>query len=134
MGFKSLDKSDKTFEVEKQHLLNTDGFSSEYCILDFKTVTPYYFNCRVCQDSSINIDHINANSFNPEKIKIELESIIELGGTGTICKIIKCDNCDTHYFVGIGYIEPNNGRDVLLLHTIIELKEKKLPTTKPKPR
>jgi hypothetical protein len=123
MGFKSLNKSDKTFEVSKQHLLNKEGFTSKYCILDSNSSTPYYFLCPNCKTNSTNIDHSNANSFNPNKIKVDLDSIIELGGTGTICKLISCENCLTNYFVGIGYIEPNNGRDVLLMHTIIELKE-----------
>ncbi len=129
MGFTLLDKSDSCFEVVRQHLLNTKGFTSKYCLLDYKSATPYYFKCPVCKDS-IHIDHSNANSFNREKIKINLQSIIDLGGTGIICKIIQCNNCHTNYFVGIGYMEPNNGRDVFLLHTIIELKERKLLNNK----
>lgn len=128
MGFKSLNKSNKHFEVARQHILNTDGFTSEYCIQDSNKVTPFHFNCQGCTDSSDTIDHLNCNPFDTEKIKVDVNSIIELGGTGTICKVIECENCATNYFVGIGYIEPNNGRDVLLLHTIIELKEKLLTT------
>lgn len=123
MGFKTLDKSDINFTISKQHLLNKKGVVQKYCILDSGHSTPYYFSCPNCKNSSINIDHSNANSFNPDKIKINLNSIIELGGTGTISKLIECENCQTNYFIGIGYIEPNNGRDVLLIHTIIELEK-----------
>jgi hypothetical protein len=124
MGFKLINNSEKEFIIVKQHLINKEGFIPKYCILDSRHSTPYYFLCPNCKKNSTNIDHLNAHSFDSNKIKVNINSIIEMGGTGTISKLISCQNCLTNYFVGIGYIEPNNGRDVLLLHTIIELKEK----------
>ena len=119
MGFKSLDTSDKHFKVVKLHLLNEKGFTSNYCILDFDKATPYYFMCPVCKKNSTNIGHDKLNSFDSKKFKIDFNAILSLGGPGSMCKLIQCTHCDTHYFVGIGYIEPNNGRSVLLIHNII---------------
>lgn len=123
MSFISINKSVRNFTPVKTLFLNTEGHSSKFIILDSGKSTPYYFKCISCKKSSINIDHSNAHPFDPKKLKIPIEKIIEMGGTGTICKIINCSNCNNYYFVGIGYTEPNYGRDVLLLHTILELKE-----------
>lgn len=122
MGFKSMRQSDKTFELVKLHVKNTEGFIKKYCILDFKKVTPFHFTCPVCKQSNTNIDYSDAGSFNPKKIKIDELSLTATKSLGTICKLIVCETCDTYYFVSIGYIEPNYGRDVLLLDSIIELK------------
>lgn len=122
MAFKILTDTDKKFEIVKQHVLNKDGFTKKYCILDSTVHTPFYFKCPVCKTNSTNIDLSNTQTFQSQKFQIDLDSITALGGTGIMCKIIQCENCSANYFVGIGYTEPNNGRDVFLLHTIIEIK------------
>lgn len=119
--FKSLDKSENKFEIVKLHLINKKGFT-EFTILDSKTLTPFFFQCPNCKKCG-SIDISKTNQFDSEKIKIDLTEICKLGGTGFVCKLIKCESCSTYFFVGIGYTEPNYGRDVYFLHNIIELKK-----------
>lgn len=125
MAFTSLlntqNHSDKAFAVVKQHLLNTVGHTREYCISDANNVTPYHFTCPVCHDSVTHIDCSDAKCIENIKVNIDWEAIKALGGTGVIGKLMSCDHCHTPYFIGIGYVEPNYGRDVFLLHSIIEL-------------
>jgi len=121
MTFKSLMSSNLKFEIIKQHVLNLDTAINNYCISDAGKKTPYYFMCPNCKSSSISIDDSMVAIFNSKKIKIDSKALIENGGTGSYCKLINCENCNTYYFVAIGYTEPNYGRDVLLLHSILEL-------------
>lgn len=123
MTFTSQDNANQHFEVIQQYLLNKVGFTSAYRIVDGNRVTPYHFTCPVCNNSSTNIDCSNSKWVESMTIRIDWEAIKALGGTGDMGKLISCDNCQTPYFIGIGYAEPNYGRDVFFLHTIIELKE-----------
>lgn len=123
MPFNSLPKSNQRFRIVRQLVINQEGFTQKFTLIDHKTVTPYYFQCPVCKSSSTNIDHLNAGTFNSNHIKIDKETFKKHGGTGLLSKLIQCNNCNTHYFIGIGYTEPNNGRDVFLLHNILELAE-----------
>lgn len=112
----------KTFKVEKQHLLNTAYFIREYCITDANKVTPYQFSCLVCKTSSTEIALSNTKWIESIKIQLVWDAIKALGGTGVMGSVITCDNCHTPYLIGIGYAEPNYGRDVFFVHTIIELR------------
>lgn len=123
MGFSTLDTSEKSFRIIEQHILNEDGFTPEFTLLDFRTVTPYYFSCTSCDRSTGHIGHDDAKTFSNQKFRIDSASLQEFGGPGTISKLINCDHCHTTFFVGIGYMEPNYGRDVFVLHSILELEE-----------
>ena len=123
MPFKSIIKSDQHFRIVRQHIINQEGFTPKFTLIDHTTATPYYFQCPVCKSSSTNVDHLNAGTFNSDHIKIDKEAFMQYGGTGLLSKLIQCENCTTHYFIGIGYTEPNNGRDVFLLNNILELVE-----------
>lgn len=123
MAFISQNNTDKHYKVTRQHLLNTQGFTREYCISDANKVTPYQFSCPVCKTSSTKIISSNARWIESIKIQLDWEAIKALGGTGDMGNVMTCDTCHTPYFIGIGYAEPNYGRDVFFVHTIIELKE-----------
>jgi len=49
------------------------------------------------------------------------DAVRTYGGRGAYEKIIECTPCESIFYIGIGYDEPNNGRDVFDLHCIWEL-------------
>lgn len=121
MTFTIQDNVDKHFAVVKQHVLNTAGNTREYRIADTSKITPYHFTCPVCHDSTTNIDCSDTKWVESMKVQIDWQATTTLSCIGDMGKVIICDHCDTPYFIGIGYTEPNYGRDVFLLHCIIEL-------------
>lgn len=122
MGFQTLKGSEHQFKILKIHILNKEKFSHKYKIYDAGSHTSYDFTCKNCNGSKTDINISDFTNFQADKIKINLDDLIEKGGTGSMCKLIKCERCNTFYYVGFGYDEPNNGRDVFMIHSILELK------------
>ncbi len=121
MGFSIHNDSLQSFKISKIIILNKKGWITEYTIQDYIHKSPYLFECPVCLKSSIDID--SKDLVYHDNLKIKIEAIENTGGTGFLCQLISCQNCNTFYFVGIGYTEPNNGRDVLFIHNILQLVE-----------
>ena len=107
-------------EEMKLIILNSKGWTKEFCLQDSDFRSDFIFNCPNCKKINF-IDAKNSTSYPNIGLKFTQNEIDSIGGTGTISKLIDCVKCKTIYFVGIGYIEPNNGRDVLVLHNIVEL-------------
>jgi hypothetical protein len=110
----------KKYFIKKLRLLNKEGWTKEFCLLDHKTRTDYSFTCPHC-NTSTNIDTIHAVFFQLVDWEIDEKELLPYDGTGMFGKIIHCPGCHTSYYTGINYLEPNNGRDVFVLHNIIEL-------------
>jgi hypothetical protein len=121
MGFETISPLNKKYRIVKQHFLNKEKFKSNYWIYDSGRKMPYYFMCPNCNMNSTNINHLDTETVDSSNFVLDLTQVAELGGAGSMGKIIECSQCKTEYYVGIGYIEPNNGRDVFLIHTIIEI-------------
>jgi hypothetical protein len=117
MGFETILKHNKTYQIVKEHFLNKEEHKRDWWIYDSGKKSPFYFMCPNCKANSTNINHLDTKNIDEKTIN----QITKLSETGSIYKIIKCSQCNTEYYVGIGYIEPNNGRDVYLLHSIIEI-------------
>lgn len=107
--------------IVKQHFLIENIHDSNYWIYDAGRKNPYEFICPGCQVKSILIDHLNCKPVHLKQHFNDPDKVIRMGGTGLVFKIIRCSNCGTCYYIGLGLIEPNNGRDVYVLHTILEI-------------
>ncbi|BDD05569.1 hypothetical protein [Aureibacter tunicatorum] len=89
---------------------------------------PFTHKCSNCESGTLiinygptNSDMVFTSEFSSEFSVSELERI---GGLGMFCKLSSCASCNQLYYVGFAYIEPQNGREVLVLNNIIELVEK----------
>jgi hypothetical protein len=102
------------------HLLNKVGWKEPFTLLDHRIKTDYKFTCPHC-GAAIVIDTEGAADFSFLKWEGGKEALEPFGGTAFFSKIIGCNGCQTHYFIGIEYLEPNHGRDVLILHNIVEV-------------
>ncbi|NER12090.1 hypothetical protein GWK08_01430 [Leptobacterium flavescens] len=123
MGFELVEEPKLKYKIVKQHFLAGPTFTDATKIYDAGRKTPFYFLCPNCKKHSINIDHLNTRYFNKEGFILDLDEVVKLGGAGPMHKLIKCSHCNSIFYIGIGYFEPNNGRDVFDIHTIIEIAE-----------
>lgn len=106
-------------------LLNQKGWTDEFCLQDSNFKKCYKFNCCNCKQV-IDINSENLSIFKNLGLNFNEREIEIISGTGSLSKIVICKNCKTLYFVGIGYLEPNYGRDVLVLHNVVELSDNKI--------
>ncbi|MEJ8757131.1 hypothetical protein WG947_09000 [Pontibacter sp. H259] len=123
MPFEKTD-SFRKYKIVKQHFYNDDPH--QYWLFDAGKNTPYTVVCPVCKSSDFRIDFnsLEAEVYIDDLSILDEEELRQLGGSGSVYKIIRCLNCNNLFYIGIGYREPNNGRDVYLLKTIIEVKAK----------
>jgi hypothetical protein len=101
-------------------LLNKKGWTPKYCLLDHRTKTDYFFGCSTCK-TKLRIDFSQATQFENLNLGVSIEKFIEFGGVGVLTILLQCEKCRTSFLIGIGYTEPNNGRDVFFVSKIIEL-------------
>ncbi|SNR17028.1 hypothetical protein [Tenacibaculum jejuense] len=133
------DKEPREYRVKEVVLSNDKGWTNKYTILDHITETPYKFKCIVCNDATVEINHYDlgnvgnktctyqSNTDTP--VIIATNDIRNHNGIGFCSKVTCCNNCNTYYYASFGYTEPNNGRDVIFLDTILRLEEKKTNST-----
>lgn len=122
--FKEVNQGQDNFTIKQQCLIKKKG-EKEIWIYDSGNSYPYLFQC-ACELSKTQIEipstpNIKFQSVYTEKVRIASKELIDNGGSGTYYKYLQCDKCDTIYFIGLGLTEPNNGRNVFVVHTIFEV-------------
>ena len=97
----------------------------EGTLSDSGYASPYEIVCFGCEKSSYTLEirfhPFNLRHFSLTDVGFDREEIISYGGAGQNDVWLQCPHCQTHYYVGVGWYEPNNGRDVFVLHTILEV-------------
>lgn len=97
-----------------------------FWINDAGKLTPYVFECPNCKMTSTEIKittnpHLNVYSV-PYKGLPNL-FLEQEGGKDDFYTWLQCDVCTADYYIGLGYLEPNNGRDVFFLKRILEMEK-----------
>ena len=110
--------------ILKQHF-KTEGRKGLW-VNDAGKVSPYTFLCPNCQNNTITIELQTQPSFNCTYLEVKQPPIkltaLRAWNSGSLFyQLIKCAKCPTVYFAGFTYTEPNYGRDVFLLKTILEV-------------
>ena len=77
---------------------------------------PYYFLCPNCEQNSCHINHLNSSSV--EEVEFQEPSF----PLGHLFKVLVCNNCQCEFYIGIGYREPNNGRNLFEICKIHKIK------------
>jgi hypothetical protein len=123
MDFELVTNSGKAnWHIEEQILLNNDSSSNrQFWMSDAGIISSYPFNCTKCMNSSLKLDHSKCEPFDNNNPIISLDDLVKHGGGGMYYKIMKCKSCKSKYYFGFGYIEPNYGRDVYVIHTILKV-------------
>ncbi|MFK7935938.1 MAG: hypothetical protein AB8G22_20665 [Saprospiraceae bacterium] len=109
-------------------MLFTKENQPEILIFDHSPVYSYPFPCPTCNRSHFSIE-VNpdpyqfnwsvASNFRASLVKTKIETTTGIGVYGNI---IHCDHCTSYFYIGLGYEEPNNSRDVFTLHCIWAVK------------
>jgi len=122
MDFDLINISNSKWTIVKQILFNTDPYKEEKLwVYSSGVEIGYDFVCPNCKICRSKIDIKNVLGFKSNDAIISIAELIEYGGAGMLFKVLKCNSCESHYYFGFGYIEPNNGWDVYVLHTILEI-------------
>lgn len=120
MSFTPIETLDYNFELVDQAYL-ADEFHWNSVVSDGGISKHFEFRCQFCVDSVGVISMENAWGMEQLKKQMNIETFRPFGGCGMFFKLIECDLCHTAYYVGFGYTEPNNGRDVFFVLNIIQV-------------
>lgn len=119
-----MDKFTVETRLGEVFFLNTDYYDQKYWVHRIQNKpnhASFVLECPNCRKGKIFISF--SNSTDTQKIShlVDDKEKQRIGGLGLLYHFSTCDNCRKAFYIGLGYIEPNNGREVITLHNVVGL-------------